>query len=178
VSSSTTLEELKKQLTTLIHGIDDIMSEAGTKKLPKSLKAANDLKSNLLSGAKSGLNETLITSYTQKLASLKTVFESEQKSAPSTGKEEPKPKFTVNDSKAEENTMQSAQDTKYKQWKKLILAGAHPKEAAEQIGDSHYETVTGGYTIRLSQEHRVFFTISGSAVTVKQIGGHYPKTKK
>ncbi len=178
MSSSTTLEELKKQLTGLIHGIDAIISEAGTKKLPKSLKAANDLKTNLLSGAKSGLNETLISSYAQKLASLKTVFESEQKSAGSTGKEESKAKFTVNDSKAEENTMKPAQETKYKQWKKLILAGSHPKDAAEEIGDSNYETVSGGYTIRLSQEHRVFFTISGNAVTVKQIGGHYPKTKK
>ncbi len=177
MSTSTSLEELKKQLTTLIHGIEAIITQAGKDKLPKSLKAANELKTNLLSGAKSGLNQTLITSYTQKLSALKSAFENE-KSTSSKDTDKPAAKYTVNDSNAEENTMKPAQETKYKSWKKLILAGSHPKEAAEEIGDSHYETVSGGYTIRLSQEHRVFFTISGNAVTVKQIGGHYPKTKK
>jgi Txe/YoeB family toxin of Txe-Axe toxin-antitoxin module len=48
----------------------------------------------------------------------------------------------------------------------------------------HYEALAGKlkgeYTIRLTQEHRVAFTIDdgNKTVSVFLIGGHYPKAKK
>ncbi|KAI1169833.1 hypothetical protein F4777DRAFT_571667 [Nemania sp. FL0916] len=56
----------------------------------------------------------------------------------------------------------------------------HPSEAANIIGDMHFERLNGPraeYTVRLSQKHRVAFTIDQDTRTVHvfQIGGHYPR---
>ncbi len=66
--------------------------------------------------------------------------------------------------------------SKYYEWRRLVNQGTHPKAAAEQVGDMHYEKLKASdfYTIRLSQEHRAVFTLDGQTVKVKQVGGHYP----
>jgi Txe/YoeB family toxin of Txe-Axe toxin-antitoxin module len=73
---------------------------------------------------------------------------------------------------------------KYHDWKnKITLNNLHPKVAAEAAGDMHYEQLggrnAGQYTVRLSQQHRVAFTINtvSQTVNVFQIGGHYPDQK-
>lgn len=73
---------------------------------------------------------------------------------------------------------------KYHDWKnKINLQNLHPKVAADAAGDMHYEQLSGRnagqYTIRLSQQHRVAFTINTASQTVNvfQIGGHYPNEK-
>jgi Txe/YoeB family toxin of Txe-Axe toxin-antitoxin module len=68
---------------------------------------------------------------------------------------------------------------KYYEWKHLITSeDLAPNVAADRVGDLHYEQLQGRhrgtYTIRLSQEHRVVFTIVGQQVIVSQIGGHFP----
>jgi plasmid maintenance system killer protein len=67
---------------------------------------------------------------------------------------------------------------KYYEWTRLINSNVAPNVAAGQVGDLHYEQLQGRhqgtYTIRLSQEHRVVFTIVGQQVVVSQIGGHFP----
>jgi plasmid maintenance system killer protein len=69
---------------------------------------------------------------------------------------------------------------KYHEWRREIERGSDPKSAAGKVGDMHYEQLSGNnkgiYTIRLSQEHRVAFTINGTLQQVKviSIGGHFP----
>lgn len=70
---------------------------------------------------------------------------------------------------------------KYHDWKRLVVQGnMAPNLAAAQVGDTHYEQLggrnAGEFTIRLSQQHRVAFTVDSvnQHVTVFQIGGHYP----
>ncbi len=90
--------------------------------------------------------------------------------------------WTVPDSKAERQcTLPSGYMAKYRNWKDEIqVRNHHPKEAAEICGDMHYEQLSGKnkgqFTIRLSQEHRVAFTLNTMArqVLVFHIGGHYP----
>ncbi|KAH8716915.1 hypothetical protein GQ44DRAFT_775858 [Phaeosphaeriaceae sp. PMI808] len=81
---------------------------------------------------------------------------------------------------------------KYSDFQNLVRGQRlSPASAAKKMGDVHYEglglkrTYANGlkmdeYTIRLSQEHRVAFTIHEETRTVHvfQIGDHYPKTKK
>ncbi|KAJ8112850.1 hypothetical protein ONZ43_g5294 [Nemania bipapillata] len=82
---------------------------------------------------------------------------------------------------------------KYSDFQNLVRGQRlSPAEAAKKLGDVHYERLgrqrivnAGGprldeYTIRLSQEHRVAFTINEETRTVHvfQIGEHYPKKKK
>jgi Txe/YoeB family toxin of Txe-Axe toxin-antitoxin module len=53
--------------------------------------------------------------------------------------------------------------------------GIHPKDACDSW-DSHYESLTGDqYSIRLSQEGRVVFTVDNGAqmVVVQSVGSHY-----
>lgn len=70
--------------------------------------------------------------------------------------------------------------SKYHEWRRKIELGTHPKNAADEVGDMHYEQLGGVnkgiYTIRLSQEHRVAFTLNGTLqqVNVISIGGHFP----
>ena len=67
---------------------------------------------------------------------------------------------------------------KYYEWRRLIRDDINPRAAANQVGDTHYEQLGGHhrgvYTIRLSQLHRVVFTIAEQVVTVSHIGGHFP----
>ncbi|HCP5927994.1 TPA: type II toxin-antitoxin system YoeB family toxin [Escherichia coli] len=67
---------------------------------------------------------------------------------------------------------------KYYEWRRLIRdEGRTPGDAAENVGDLHYERLKGGaedfYSIRLTQKHRVVFSVTGEVVTVYTIGGHY-----
>jgi Txe/YoeB family toxin of Txe-Axe toxin-antitoxin module len=70
---------------------------------------------------------------------------------------------------------------KFHDWCRAVESDTHPKLAADMAGDLNYEQLggrlAGQYTIRLSQEHRVAFTIDepNRLVTIFQIGGHYPK---
>lgn len=70
--------------------------------------------------------------------------------------------------------------SKYHEWCREIVRGTDPKNAADKVGDMHYEQLSGKnkgiYTIRLSQEHRVAFTINSTLQQVKviSIGGHFP----
>lgn len=56
--------------------------------------------------------------------------------------------------------------SKYHEWRREIVRGTDPKNAADKVGDMHYEQLGGKhkgiYTIRLSQEHRVAFTINST----------------
>jgi Txe/YoeB family toxin of Txe-Axe toxin-antitoxin module len=99
------------------------------------------------------------------------------------------PAWTVNDS-AQRDRYERGQgrtDTpgpamvKYHQWKNAIKnRNLHPKTAAEEVGDMHYEQLSGKlkgqYTVRISVEHRVAFTFDTDTkvVSVFLIGGHYP----
>lgn len=68
----------------------------------------------------------------------------------------------------------------YYAWRDQINKGAHPSDAAEHVADMRYEQLKGKnqgqFTIRLSQEHRVLFTVdqANKEVNVKAIGGHQP----
>ncbi|MEO7091794.1 MAG: hypothetical protein ABI175_01005 [Polyangiales bacterium] len=64
--------------------------------------------------------------------------------------------------------------TKYYDFRRTVRSGTHPKEAAAN-SDMNYEKTSGDrHTIRLNQEHRVFFDVSESnkTVYVKKIGTH------
>lgn len=68
----------------------------------------------------------------------------------------------------------------YYMWRRLILAGQHPRNAADMIGSQfRYKQVKQKkdiqlFSIRLSHEHRVFFIIKEQERIVKvlNIGGH------
>ncbi|MFO7564680.1 MAG: hypothetical protein R6X02_18700 [Enhygromyxa sp.] len=84
--------------------------------------------------------------------------------------------WTIDDSRAETNDIPPACGRTYYAWRRAIRdEHLHPREAAEQAGDSDYETYGGGrYTIRLSQRHRVFFVVDddNEEVTVVKVGTH------
>lgn len=65
----------------------------------------------------------------------------------------------------------------YNDWRRQIVEkGLGPKEAAANVADCHYELIdknTDRYSIRLSQGHRVVFTVKGREIEVLEIGGHY-----
>jgi hypothetical protein len=68
----------------------------------------------------------------------------------------------------------------YYMWRRLIIAGQHPRNAADMIGSQfRYKQVKQKkdiqlFSIRLSHEHRVFFIIKEQEriVNVLNIGGH------
>ena len=66
---------------------------------------------------------------------------------------------------------------KYNDWRRQIVEkGLGPKEAAENVGDCHYEEINkslGLYSIRLTQAHRVLFQVKGNEIIINGIGGHY-----
>lgn len=65
---------------------------------------------------------------------------------------------------------------KYHDWRRYILEGRTPADAARLAGDMNYEQLQGNsnlYSVRLSQQHRVLFSVTGMAVRVLEIGGHY-----
>lgn len=82
--------------------------------------------------------------------------------------------------KGKHTEVPSAAMRTYHQWRRLINNGETPMNAARASGDLHFEQLSGRnrgvYTIRLSQEHRVVFTLDNTLETVNviQIGGHYP----
>lgn len=66
----------------------------------------------------------------------------------------------------------------YYAWRRAIRErGIHPKTAAEEVADTNFEYYDQGETkgtIRLSQSHRVWFTVNTGAetVTVNKVGTH------
>ncbi len=98
------------------------------------------------------------------------------------------PNWTVDDSvqraaydKGKHDPVPASSMRKYHDWRLAVEhKNQHPKVAAEEVGDLHYEQLSGKlkgeYTVRLSQEHRVAFTIDDTTkvVAVFRIGGHYP----
>ncbi|MEX5383490.1 MULTISPECIES: hypothetical protein [Cronobacter] len=65
---------------------------------------------------------------------------------------------------------------KYHDWRRFILAGMTPFDAARLAGDMHFEQLNGNSnlcSVRLTQQHRVLFSIEDATVKVLQIGGHY-----
>lgn len=70
----------------------------------------------------------------------------------------------------------------YYAWRRDIRDnGNSPKDAAEAVGDAHYEKYQGGgsrYTIRLSQRHRVWFNVDevSESVVVRKVGTHKEPT--
>ncbi|PWY92311.1 hypothetical protein BO70DRAFT_327401 [Aspergillus heteromorphus CBS 117.55] len=80
------------------------------------------------------------------------------------------------------SSLQQTHLNTYYEFRDLVKAGSHPSEAVRTMGgDLHFERLSGRlkdvYTIRLSQEHRVAFTIDARQrnVFVLNLGGHYPK---
>lgn len=64
---------------------------------------------------------------------------------------------------------------KYNEWRRLIANyGYNPRTAAEHVGDTNPERLRGNtFSIRLTQEHRVVYSIQGNNITVHSVGGHY-----
>ncbi|PRQ05288.1 hypothetical protein ENSA5_04070 [Enhygromyxa salina] len=66
----------------------------------------------------------------------------------------------------------------YYAWRRAIRdRGIHPKDAAEEVGDANYELYNGAGTkgtIRMSQSHRVWFTLNSDTeeVIVNKVGTH------
>jgi hypothetical protein len=66
----------------------------------------------------------------------------------------------------------------YYAWRRAIRErGIHPSEAAAEVGDTNFEYYDNGQTkgtIRLSQGHRVWFTVNQATeeVTVNKVGTH------
>ena len=63
---------------------------------------------------------------------------------------------------------------KYYDFRRTVRSGTHPKNAAD-ASDMNYERISGNrHTIRLNQEHRVFFDVSdgNKMVYVVKIGTH------
>lgn len=84
--------------------------------------------------------------------------------------------WNLNDTDAEGTEgIPPAAMTKYYDFRRTVRAGTHPREAADAAGDMNYERLSGSrYSIRLNQEHRVFFDVSDGnhTVYVKKIGTH------
>lgn len=101
-------------------------------------------------------------------------------------------KWKINNANASyDGALSAAAKAKFNSWAgKIDNDSKHPKTAAEEVGDMHYEQLSGQlkgqYTVRVDGANRIAFTIvtSGpkkdlvSTVEVFQIGGHYPKKKK
>lgn len=64
----------------------------------------------------------------------------------------------------------------YHDWRRYILGGRTPEDAARLAGDMNYERLQGYsnlFSIRLTKQHRVLFSVKGMTVKVLAIGGHY-----
>ncbi len=65
---------------------------------------------------------------------------------------------------------------KYHDWRRYVADGRTPADAARLTGDMNYEQLRGNgnlYSVRLTQQHRVLFSVEGMTVKVLEIGGHY-----
>lgn len=85
--------------------------------------------------------------------------------------------WTIDDSHARGTpNLPNACGRNYYAWRRLVRDHQmHPSEAADQVGDAHYESYGGDkYTIRLSQGHRVYFLVDEGEehVTVVKVGTH------
>ncbi|CDG89999.1 hypothetical protein [Xenorhabdus bovienii] len=87
--------------------------------------------------------------------------------------------WEVDDSRATWKQIPPAAERKYEEWVRTITASnRHPRDAAEDVGGCNFKMLGGTssgieqYTIRLSKDHRVLFTIEGEIVNVRQVGGH------
>lgn len=84
--------------------------------------------------------------------------------------------WSITDTEAEGTAgIPAAAMVKYYDFRRTVRDGKHPKDAADYVGDLHYERISGDrYTIRLNQEHRVFFDVSdgNKTVYVRKIGTH------
>ncbi|PHM69781.1 hypothetical protein [Xenorhabdus sp. KJ12.1] len=86
--------------------------------------------------------------------------------------------WVVDDERAEWAQIPRAAENKYDEWVRIIVENNRsPSDAARDIGDSNFKMLSGAtelYTIRLSQRHRVLFTIDSvnEIVRVLQVGGH------
>ncbi|KAF7616925.1 RHS repeat protein [Aspergillus flavus] len=114
-----------------------------------------------------------------KKAAQKAAQKAGQQAGPSTA---PSP-WTWSDTKAYRkggHLLEDAHLSTYNDYKALVTGGQHPSQAA-RFRDLHFEQLRGRqrgqFTIRLSQEHRVAFTIDETArhIDVFHIGGHYPR---
>jgi hypothetical protein len=86
--------------------------------------------------------------------------------------------WTITDLKATTTQIPSTCGATYYAWRRAIRErGLHPKAAAEEVGDTNFEYYDQGQTkgtIRLSQAHRVWFTINDGEeeVVVNKVGTH------
>lgn len=101
-------------------------------------------------------------------------------------------KWKISNARAQyEGALSEAAKAKFNSWGgKIANDSMHPKTAAEEVGDMHFEQLSGElkgqYTVRVDGANRIAFKIvtTGpkkdlvSTVDVFQIGGHYPKKKK
>ncbi|EFH7843350.1 hypothetical protein GJ336_18260 [Escherichia coli] len=64
---------------------------------------------------------------------------------------------------------------KYYEWRRRVRDYGHdPRTAANSVADANCEKLRGDYySFRLTQEHRVVFTMRGNDITVYSVGGHY-----
>ncbi|MDX6018883.1 hypothetical protein SIL08_01050 [Scandinavium sp. V105_16] len=91
--------------------------------------------------------------------------------------------FSFDDSAARQNwgkgksiSVPPAGMRKYHDWRRYILAGRSPSDAARLAGDMNYELLQGNSnlcSVRLTQQHRVLFSVVGMSIKVLEIGGHY-----
>jgi hypothetical protein len=89
----------------------------------------------------------------------------------------PQMAWTLEDSRAQTTeNLPAACGRTYYAWRRAINEnGQHPRDAAESVGDCHYENLGANrYSIRLSQAHRVFFVVDegNEEVRVKKVGTH------
>ncbi|UKY37642.1 hypothetical protein [Pantoea dispersa] len=91
--------------------------------------------------------------------------------------------YTFDDSAARQRwekgksvSVPSAGMRKYHDWRRYILTGRSPSDAARLAGDMNYELLKGNSnlcSVRLTQQHRVLFSVAGMSITILEIGGHY-----
>lgn len=76
--------------------------------------------------------------------------------------------------------LSDAAQKKYNDWKNAIVKdGMDPVTAAKRTGDMNPEKLHGGgFSIRLSQVHRVTYIIENKKITILTIGGHYTRQRR
>ena len=84
--------------------------------------------------------------------------------------------WTLDKSVAEYATLTNAEQAKFDIFQNAIQnQQKHPKQAAEEAGDTDYKLLQGDqYQIRLSQGNRVTFRVNPTTqvVMILQVGGH------
>jgi len=84
--------------------------------------------------------------------------------------------WTIDKASAEYAQLTKSEQAKYDIFQNAIQnQHKHPKQAAEEAGDTDYKLLQGDqYQIRLSQGNRVTFTVNPTSqvVTILQVGRH------